>query len=368
MIPCANPDEGCRRRREAILAAVARVVDRGQYILGEEVASFETAFAAYCGVEHAVGVASGTDALTLALRALGITQGDEVITVSHTALATVAAILATGATPVLVDVEPDYWTLDPAQLAPAVTQHTKAIVAVHLYGQPAALDAVTSFAREYGLFVVEDCAQAAGARHGTRRVGSIGDVGCFSFYPTKNLGAIGDGGLVVTHDARLAERVRRLRQYGWDDHRATEEPGLNSRLDEMQAAILNVGLADLDADNDRRRAIASLYDRQLAGLPLRLPRERPGATHVYHLYVVAADGRETLRQSLARDGIVAGVHYPLPVHRHRGYAERCRVPAGGLPITDRLIAGVLSLPMYPDLTIEQALKVAAAMQSHLSAV
>ena len=362
MIPCASPRANVEKQQDAILDAVTRVLDAGNYILGREVSAFEQEFAAYCGAAHAVGVASGTDALILTLRALGVGPGDEIVTVSHTALATIAAVIATGATPVLVDVDRRDWTIDPERVRMAITPRTKAIVPVHLYGQPADMDAMLAVGRERGIPIIEDCAQAAGATYDGRHVGSLGVAGCFSFYPTKNLGAIGDGGAVVTSDAALAARVRRLRQYGWDSERATAEPGVNSRLDEMQAAILRVKLSALDADNAARRAIATRYQRELDGLPLGRPSERPRAMHVYHLYVVTSEEREPLRRALLEEGIAAAVHYPVPGHLHRGYDDRCRVPAGGLPVTERLARTVLSLPMYPELTAEQAGLVTAAMK------
>jgi dTDP-4-amino-4,6-dideoxygalactose transaminase len=349
-IPWASPLAQYRAHREPIQTAIARVLESGLYILGEEVAAFETAFADYCGAGHAVGVASGTDALILALKALGIGPGDEVITVSHTAVATVAAILATGATPALIDVEESIMTLDPAAIGAAVTPRTKALIVVHLYGQAADLDAVLAGARRHGFAIIEDCAQAAGGRYRGRPLGSFGDVGCFSFYPTKNLGAIGDGGLVLTSEPKIAARVRRLRQYGWDDARETHEAGLNSRLDPLQAAILHAKLPHLDADNARRSAIARRYDVNLAGLPLVTPKVRPGAEHAYHLYVVACAQRDGLMAHLSDRQIGCAVHYPLPVHRQRGYAERAILPPGGLPATDRLCRQILSLPIYPELS------------------
>lgn len=369
MIPCANPQAGFERHREPILAAVARVLGSGQYVLGPEVAAFEREFAAYCGAGHAVGVNSGTDALSLALRALGVGAGDEVITVSHTALATVAAILSTGATPVLVDIERNHWTIDPAALEAAMSPGTKAIVAVHLYGQPADMDAVLAIARRRGVPVIEDCAQAAGAEYRGQRVGSIGDAGCFSFYPTKNLGAVGDGGAVVTSDPALAERVRRLRQYGWDGRRQTAEPGVNSRLDELQAAILSALLPSLDAGNAARQAIASRYTDAFEGLEgLATPRPRAGSRHVYHLYAMACAGRDGLKDALARDGIAAGVHYPVPAHRHHGYDARCRIGPAGLPVTEAFVAQTLSLPMYPELPPGEVVRVIDAVRRFAGAV
>lgn len=350
MIPWANPLAQYRSHESEILAAMVRVLESNSYILGGEVESFEHAFAKYCGMTHGVGVGSGTDALILALRALDIGASDEVITVSHTAVATVAAILACGATPVLVDVDPAYYTVDPACIEAAITSRSKAIVAVHLYGQPADMDAIAAIGRRRGLRIVEDCAQATGGRYRGRRVGGLGDIACFSFYPTKNLGAIGDGGMVVTADEALASRVRRLRQYGWDESRNTLEIGVNSRLDSLQAAILHAKLPHLDANNVRRAAIASRYDRAFAGLPLTLPATSSEDTHVYHLYVVRCEQRDRLSAHLAADQISSAVHYPVPVHQQHGYAERVIVTDGGLPVTTGLADQILSLPIYPELS------------------
>jgi dTDP-4-amino-4,6-dideoxygalactose transaminase len=367
-IPWASPAAQYRAHQAEIKAAIAHVLDSGFFVLGEEVEKFERAFARYCGVAHGVGVASGTDALELAMRALGIGPGDEVITVSHTAVATAAAVLACGATPVLVDVEDAYYTLDPAKLEAAITPRTKAIVPVHLYGQAADMDAILALARARGLRVIEDCAQCTGGRHGVgdgaRRLGSLGDIACFSFYPTKNLGAIGDGGMVVTSDADLAARVRRLRQYGWDDTRKTHELGRNSRLDPMQAAILSVKLPHLDADNARRAAIAARYDRGLAGTSFVLPTARANTTHVYHLYVLRCDDRSRLMAHLRADQIGSAVHYAEPVHVQKGYAEKSVVPKDGLPVTSAIVDKILSLPMYPELTDDEADRVIASLRRY----
>lgn len=362
MIPWASPVAQYRAHKDAIEAAITRVLDSGAYVLGSEVENFERAFAEYCGVAYAVGIASGTDALILALRALDIGPGDEVITVSHTAVATAAAIIATGATPVLVDVDAASYTIDPARIGEAVGSRTKAIVAVHLYGRPADLDAIVAIAKRHGLRLIEDCAQASGARYRGRRVGSIGDVACFSFYPTKNLGAIGDGGMVTTASAALAARVRRLRQYGWNEARETEDVGVNSRLDPLQAAILGAKLPHLEADNLRRAAIAARYAEGLSGLPLALPAVREECAHVYHLYVIACDERDALMEHLRRHGIGCGIHYPMPVHLQKGYAERVRISEGGLPVTEHLVRRIISLPIYPELEDVEVDRVVAAVR------
>jgi dTDP-4-amino-4,6-dideoxygalactose transaminase len=362
-IPWASPLAQYRAHQAPIQSAINRVLDSGTYILGAEVESFERAFAEFCGGGHAVGVASGTDALILALRALGVGPGDEVITVSHTAVATVAAILATGATPILVDVEEACMTLDSAALDAAVTPRSKAVIAVHLYGQAADLDPILACARRHRLALIEDCAQSAGGRYHGQRLGSIGDVGCFSFYPTKNLGAVGDGGIILTREAKIAARVRRLRQYGWDDARETHEAGLNSRLDPLQAAILHAKLPHLDADNTRRAEIARRYERGLRGLPITMPAERGGTEHVYHLYVIACAQRDALMAYLSDRQIGCAIHYPVPVHRQRGYVERIIQPGGGLPVTERICRQILSLPLYPELSDADVERVIAAVRS-----
>ena len=360
IIPLVDLKAAYRRLQAEIDAAVARVLAGGWYILGPEVSAFESEFAAYLGVEHAVGVASGTDAVLLALRALGVGPGDEVITVAHTAVATVAAIELAGATPRFVDIDPASYTLDPAHLAAAITPRTRAIVPVHLYGAPADMDAVLAVARARGLLVVEDCAQAHGARYCSRMVGTLGDAAAFSFYPTKNLGALGDGGAVATNRPEVAERLRLLRQYGWRERYVSDVAGTNSRLDELQAAILRVRLRHLDAENEARRRLATRYDAALAELPIGLPTARPNDGPVYHLYVIRTTARDALAEHLRARGIGTGVHYPVAVHRQPAYAHLGYGP-GSLPATEAAAAGALSLPMYPDLTEEAVDVVAAAI-------
>jgi len=368
-IPQTDPGAGYRAARTAIDAAITRVLDGGAYILGPEVETFERDFAAYIGCGHAVGVASGTDALVLALKALQPAPGDYVITVSHTAVATVAAIELAGARPLLVDVDRATMTLDATCLARALEAPPgpiAAIVPVHLYGQAADLGAILALAQRHGVRVVEDCAQCHGARLGGRRLGTFGDLAAFSFYPTKNLGAIGDGGMVVTDDAALAERVGALRQYGWRERYVSDTTGVNSRLDALQAAILGVKLARLDADNAARAAIAALYDAGLAASGLTLPARRAGGTHVFHQYVVRHARRDALREALRRDGIGTGIHYPVPVHRQPAYAGRIAIGPGGLAESERAAAEVLSLPIYPQLDADAARRVVAALKAALA--
>jgi dTDP-4-amino-4,6-dideoxygalactose transaminase len=344
---------------DEIAAAVRRVVDRGWFVLGPEVEAFEAAFARYHGAPHAVGVATGTDAIELALRAAGLGPGDEVITVAHTAVATVCAVERAGAIPVLVDVDPDSGMMDPAAAGAAVTCRTKALLPVHLYGRPADLDGLMALAARHNLLLVEDCAQATGSRWRGRPVGTIGHLAAFSFYPTKNLGACGDGGAVLTRDAGLADRLRRLRNYGQQERYRHAERGVNSRLDEIQAAILTVKLARLDAHNDERRRLAACYGRWLRGV--RLPDGGGDlAHHVYHLYVVRCPQRNRLRERLRRRGVETLIHYPVPVHLQPAYADLARCP-GSLPATERLANEVLSLPLYVGLAEEEVWAVCAAV-------
>jgi dTDP-4-amino-4,6-dideoxygalactose transaminase len=345
MILCSNPAFQYQSYEKEIDDAVKRVFKSGWFILGKEVKSFEEEFANYIGVNFAKGVGSGTDAVMLALKALQIGAGDEVITVSHTAVATIAAIEMTGAKAVMADIEEDFYTLDPAKIELAITAKTKAIVAVHLYGQPANLEAIMQIAKKHKLSVVEDCAQAHGAMYNNKRAGSIGDIGCFSFYPTKNLGALGDGGMVVTNDAQLADRVEMLRQYGWKQRYISEFAGVNSRLDELQAAILRVKLSHLDADNAKRMRIAEMYDKQLGETDLILPKKRKDSSHVYHLYVVRTKKRDELMQHLKDKEILAAIHYPVPVHLQPAYRNGQK-----LEVTEKIAKEILSLPMYPELS------------------
>ncbi len=348
MILCGNPSLQYLAHKAEIDSAIKRVLDSGWFILGAEVKAFEAEFAEYIGVQHGIGVGSGTDALHLAIEACDIKRRDEVITVSHTAVPTVAAIEQAGGVPVMVDIESDLYTLDPTKIAAAITPKTKVIIPVHLYGQPVDMDPILALAREHGLRVIEDCAQAHGAMYKGARVGSFGDLACFSFYPTKNLGALGDGGMVVTNQTDLASRVGRLREYGWTPERVSEVPAGNSRLDEIQAAVLRVKLQYLDRDNDARARIAALYDAKLTDTCLAIPAVRAGVGHVYHQYVVRTPHRDALQKHLREKGIAALVHYPVPVHLQPAYQGR--LPgADCLPETERAAREVLSLPIQPEL-------------------
>jgi dTDP-4-amino-4,6-dideoxygalactose transaminase len=361
-VPLADPRGESLQLREEISAALMRVVDSGSYILGPEVAAFEKALATNVGAAEAVGVASGTDALTLAMLAAGVAAGDEVITVSHTAGPTVAAIRMIGAVPVLVDVEESSYCINADKVEPAIGPRTRAIVAVHLYGHPADMAAINGIASHHGVSVIEDCAQAQGATIGVRQVGPLGDIGCFSFYPTKNLGAIGDGGALVTDNPGLADRVRKLRTYGWTKPQYAElEHGRCSRLDEIQAAILSLKLKSLSSNLQSRRRAVARYRAGLAGLPLILPSERADSRHSYHLFVIRTQSRDALEAYLRARGIGTGRHYPWPVHLQPGIASFARVPAR-LAVTERIAGEILSLPMFATISEAQIDRVVDAVR------
>lgn len=349
------------RLRTVLDAAIDRVVSSGRFVLTDEVERFEEQFASFCDSRFAVGVASGTDAITIALLAAGIGSGDEVITAANTCIPTIVGIERAGAIPVLADVDPRTYTLDPEQVERRITSHTRAVLPVHLYGRPADVDELSRVADDHDLLLIEDCAQSHGARLDGRRVGSIGRVAAFSFYPTKNLGALGDGGAVLTSDPGVAERARLLRNYG---ERARFEHvlhGLNSRLDSVQAAVLGAKLPYLDASNDRRRTLAARYDRLLSGGPIVTPPPIHGREDVFHLYVVQVAHREALRARLDADGIGTAVQYPIPVHRQPAYGA-LDVP-GGFPVSERLAQRVVSLPLSADHTDDEIDEVTAAIQS-----
>jgi dTDP-4-amino-4,6-dideoxygalactose transaminase len=362
MILCANPAAQFRSYQSEIEEAVLLVMRSDRYVLGAEVELLESEFAEYIGVCSAIGVANGTDALELALRALDVGHGDEVITVSHTAVATIAAIEAAGAKAVLVDVDPQFYTLNPLQLESVFTENTKAVIAVHLYGQAADLDPIADFCSKYNIPLVEDVSQAHGAKYKGQRLGSIGDIGCFSCYPTKNLGAIGDAGLITTNNSDLASKLRMIREYGWCD-RVSRYVGRNSRLDELQAAILQIKLQHLDADNGKRRKIAEYYTSQLDGYPIQTPSVREGAEHVFHLFVIQVDERDAILEYLKERGVFAGIHYPNPVHLQPAYQGRLRT-ASNVSVTESICNTIISLPMYPELSLNETEAVVGSLKSY----
>ena len=350
-----------RSIQQEIHQAIAKVLESTQFVLGEEVALFEEEFASYSGAAHGIGVNSGTSALHLALLAAGVGPGDEVITVPNTFVATVAAIRYTGARAVYVDVDPLTYNLDPEKLAGAITERTRAIIPVHLYGQTADMDPILAVARQHGLVVIEDACQAHGARYFDRPAGSMGDLACFSFYPGKNLGAYGEGGMVVTSNEAFAKKIRMLRDWGQDRKYNHVLEGFNYRLEGMQGAILRVKLRYLEDWTEARRAHASQYGQLLADTPFGLPSERSGSRHVYHIYPVRTQEREAVMKALAEQGIQTGIHYPTPCHLQPAYRDDA-FPPGSFPHAERAAAEVMSLPMFPEMTEQQVEVVAHALQ------
>ena len=361
MTPFLDLNAQYRSIRGELDAAVLRVLESSQFILGDEVAAFEREFAAYCGVRHAVGLNSGTSALHLALLAAGVGPGDEVITTPMTFVATVAAILYAGATPVLVDIDPHTGTMDPDRIDEAITAHTKAILPVHLHGCMGDLDPILSLADAHRLAVIEDAAQAHGAEHKGRRAGSIGDIGCFSFYPGKNLGACGEAGAVVTNDGRLAEAIRMLRDWGQASKYHHVVKGYNYRMEGIQGAVLRVKLRHIEEWTEARRRHAERYDALLSGCGIGTPAAMPDARHVYHVYAVRLRNRDAAQKQLRRAGVATGIHYPVPVHLQPAYADLGHRP-GDFPHAERFAAETLSLPMFPELAAEQIQRVCTALE------
>lgn len=348
-IPFGEVSREYQELKPEIDSAINDVLTGGWFVLGNALESFEKAFAEYLGVSYCIGCASGTEAIALALMACKVAPGDEVITVAHTAVPTASAISMTGATPVLVDIEPGTCLMDVALLEQAITPRTRAILPVHLYGQCVDMDPVVSLAEKYELYVIEDCAQAHGATYRSSKAGSIGQVGAFSFYPSKNLGCYGDGGAVVTSDPELADRLRMLRNYGQRERYYHEIKGINSRLDELQAAILSVKLQHLDAWNEKRLKIANYYTANLRDLPISTPIETGYGRHVYHLYVIQEQRRDLLQQQLTDHGVQTLIHYPVPVHMQTAYADLGH-KVGSLPMSESVSNRILSLPIYPQLS------------------
>lgn len=361
MIPFLDLKAQYRQIKPEVDAAVGRAIESTQFVLGPDVAVFEQRFAAYCRASHCSAVNSGTSALHLALLAAGIGLGDEVITVSMTFVATTAAILYTGAAPVFVDVDPVTWTMNPSLIEAAITPRTRAILPVHLHGLMADMDPIMAIARRHGLIVIEDAAQAHGAEYKGRRAGSIGDIGCFSFYPGKNLGAFGEGGAVVTNEPEFARKISLLRDWGQETKYNHVVAGYNYRMDGIQGAVLNVKMNYIESWTEARRSVARQYDYLLANLPLARPRPPGHCRHVYHVYAVAVPRRDEAVKVLQDCGIGVGIHYPVPVHLQKAYANLGR-RAGDLPATEKLATEFLSLPIYPELRPEQAAEVAARLE------
>jgi dTDP-4-amino-4,6-dideoxygalactose transaminase len=352
--------------KSEVEAVVGRVLESGHYILGPEVDALEQEFAAYCGSPHAVAVNSGTSALHLALLAAGVGPGDEVITTPFTFVATAAAVCNAGARPVFVDISRGSFTIDPSRIEAAITPRTRALLPVHLYGQPADMDPILDIAQRHGLTVIEDAAQAHGAAYKGRRVGALGDFGCFSFYPGKNLGACGEGGLVLARDADRARTIRMLRDWGQERKYEHVLPGFNFRMDAIQGAILRVKLKRLDAWTDARRAGAARYDALLAGSGVTTPSEMPYARHVYHVYAIRTDDRAGLQEAMTAEQVQTGIHYPIPVHLQQAYAS-LGYRAGDFPEAEAAAREVLSLPLYPELTEPQQARVVEVLSARVPA-
>jgi dTDP-4-amino-4,6-dideoxygalactose transaminase len=363
-IPFFNAKREHAEIRQEISEAVERVCDSGRFVLGDEVNAFEKEFSSYVGAKHGIGVNSGSDALFLALKALGIDKNSEVITVSHTFVSTVDSIVRCGAKPVFVDVEPDTYCIDAAKIEEKITERTKAILPVHLYGHPACLDEILKIATQHDLAIIEDACQAHGAEYKGRKVGRFGDVACFSFYPVKNLGAYGDGGMVTTNESSLAERVKLLRNYGQSRKYYYDLVGINSRLDELQAAILRVKLLRLDEWNEKRRRLARLYNELLEHTDVVLPFEGTYAKHAYHLFVIRLAERDKCQRLLQKRGIQTQIHYPIPVHKQKAYAEFEN--AKDLANTEAICNEILSLPLYPSLTDEEVAYIGGATKDAVS--
>jgi dTDP-4-amino-4,6-dideoxygalactose transaminase len=366
MIPLIDLKAQYRSIQVEIDTAIHEVLESGQFILGPTVRSFEEKISTYLGVKHAIGVASGTDALVLALRSLDIGPGDEVIVPAYTFFATAGTVMSVGATPVFVDIEPETYTMDVNQLERSITSKTKAMIPVHLYGHPAEMKSIISIAQKYGFKIIEDNAQAFGAEYHGRKTGSLGDIGCLSFYPTKNLGAYGDGGMVVTDNPAIAERVQKLRTHGWKKKYYSEEVGYNSRLDALQAAILQVKLKYVDTWNAQRHKLAQLYSDNLKGVDgLVPPTERPGNLHVYHLYVVRVPDRDRVQATLKETGVVSEVYYPIPPH----LATACRVlgyKEGDFPQAESASLETLALPFFPEMGENTIQKLAVFLANTLN--
>ena len=365
MIPILDLTQQYQQLKPQMEKAVLDVLSSGSYVLGKNVTAFEQEIADYIGTKRAVGVANGTDALQLALRALDIGPGDEVITVSFTFFATAEVIGLVGATPVFVDIDPNTFNIDYTQLEKKITPKTKAIIPVHLYGQPVEIDPIIEIAKKYNLYVIEDCAQAIGATYNGKKAGSFGDIGCFSFFPSKNLGAYGDGGMITTNSDFLAERILGLRNHGGKVRYYHEELGLNSRLDEMQAAILRVKLPHLDKWNEQRREAAYRYNELLKGVEgVETPVELKGTTCVYHQYTIKTPARDAMHEKLKEKGVMTMIYYPVPAHLQEAF-KNLEIAEGCLPITEDLTKKVLSLPIFPEITDTQQKQVAEAIKSTL---
>mgnify|MGYP001339866029 CR=1 FL=1 len=356
----ANPSIKLKKYRGDIKNVISKIIDSNSYILGDEVKKFEKNFSKYIGSKYGLGVANGTDALEIGLKALGINKGDEVITVSHTAVATVAAIRNIGAKPVIVDIDQDFLHIDPTQAEKAITKKTKAIIAVHLYGQSTDIKKLISICKKNKIYLIEDVSQAHGAKYKGKKLGSFGIIGCFSCYPTKNLGAIGDAGIITTNNKKLFEKMKLLREYGWRKKFLSEIHGRNSRLDELQAGILNVKLKNLNLENKKRLKIANIYENKIKNKKINFLKKRNFSSHVFHLFVIKVENRSELIKLLSKNHISTGIHYPIAIHMQPGYKNSIK-KIGRLINTEKYANCILSLPMYPELKTKEINKVVSLL-------
>ena len=348
IVPFFDTTRQMKLIRNEIDSAIRKVLDSGKFILGEELEKFEKKFSNYIGVKYGIGVNSGTDAIKIALRSLGIKENDEVITVANTAVPTVSAIREIGAIPVFVDID-EYFNIDPKDFESKITSKTKAVVIVHLYGQPADINSITKIAKKYKIKVVEDCAQATGAEIETKKVGSMGDMSCFSFYPTKNLGAYGDGGMILTNDEELAKKCRQLRMYGMKKTYYSNMEGFNSRLDEIQATILNAKLDCVESWNNKRIRLANFYLKNIRNKDIELPKKEKATSQVFNFFILKTEKRKKLKEYLKKNGVGFGIHYEFPIHLQKGY-EFLGYKKDDLPITEKVSNEIISLPIFPELT------------------
>jgi dTDP-4-amino-4,6-dideoxygalactose transaminase len=356
MILFSEPLKQFKSHQQELEEAVLKVMRSGRYISGEELSKLETNFSKYVGTKYAIGVANGTDALELALRALDIGTGDEIITTTHTAVATVSAIIAVGAIPILADINTNFYTIDTSQLSELLTSRTKAIIPVHIYGHAADLDEVEKFCNKNNLHLIEDISQAHGGRLKNKKLGTFGIIGCFSCYPTKNLGAMGDAGLSVTNDQKINKKIKMLREYGWNKKYISEFNGRNSRLDEIQASIINIKLNYLEKENNIRKNIAQIYNNELSHLNIVTPKKAKNVDHVYHLYVIQTDKRDELKQYLLSKKILTGIHYPLPIHLQPAFKNKIAT-AKNMEVSEFISKRIMSLPIYPELEKDNVLYV-----------
>ncbi len=357
MIKVFNPKKQYLKLKKPILGKLKKVLEKGDYILGDEVKKLENNFKKYFKTKYAIAVKNGTDALLLSLKSLNIGRGDEVLTTSHTALATIAAIIQAGATPVILDIEKEYFTIDPKKILSSISNKTKAIIPVHIYGQVADMKKILEISKKKKLHIIEDCSQSIGAKLNNIKAGTFADISTFSFYPTKNLGALGDGGMIITNNSKIGNKLVRLRQYGWDKFRNTIYPGINSRLDELQASILNIKFKNIDKNNQKRINLANNYLNKINNKFFKLPKKRNNSKHVYHIFSVSTQKRKKFINYLNKHNIYPGIHYLKPVSNNLGYKKYCKLNKFGIKNAIKVSKENVSLPIYPELTLLEQTKI-----------